>query len=151
MIEHPESADLWSFYGEGHPIVITTNGAMNGRGECVMGRGVALQAKQRFPGLPKSLGKILRSDGNHVYWFPTLHLFTFPVKETWTDTASYSLIEQSARELMTTANEMPEDLLYLPIFMPRPGCGNGRLHWAHVKPRIENILDDRFVIVERNL
>lgn len=36
-----------------------------------------------------------------------------------------------------------------PIYLVRPGCGNGRLRWQDVRHALSEILDDRFVIVER--
>ncbi len=46
MIE--EFGDIWEIPGDAR--VITTNGVVRKDGACVMGRGVALQAKMRYPG-----------------------------------------------------------------------------------------------------
>ena len=142
------TGDIWRCDG---PIVVTTNGDINSRGECVMGRGIALQAKQRYPEFPKAVGKYLREEGNHVGWFREFGkhgLITFPVKHHWSEIADMELIEQSAKDLhlMVYKDYHPP----YEIYMVRPGCGNGGLRWSEVKPLID-WLDDRFVVVENRL
>lgn len=44
-------------------VCITTNSILNKNGELVMGAGVALEAKQRFPELPKVYGSKIKKDG----------------------------------------------------------------------------------------
>lgn len=136
--------NIWDYYGKGHWIVITTNGTVKRNGEAVMGRGVALQAKQRFPDLPKRLGDCIRGPiGNHVTLQPTCGIFTFPVKHDWREKADLELIERGCKELLGVA-----DVFKPPFYMVRPGCGNGGLDWKDVKPILEKYLDDRFVVVE---
>lgn len=135
----------WSFHSSGYPIVITTNGSVKKDGSAVMGRGVALQANMKLPGLALAVGAHLSSRGNHVFWLPQFNLFTFPVKREWSQAAIPELIAQSSTELLRLVDQ------YVPtatIYMPRPGCGNGWLDWGIVKPVISDVLDDRFVIVE---
>ena len=52
--------NLWDFYDRGAHVAITTNGSISGNNLAVMGRGVALEAKQRFPALPRQLANKLR-------------------------------------------------------------------------------------------
>lgn len=140
--------NLWGFHKRGDPIVITTNGTIKTNGEAVMGRGIAAQAAAKFPNIPSSLGYKLTKQGNIVHVFnvayPTVRLFTFPVKHNWWEPADINLIQQSAMQLRAMA-----DLLDLRnVYMPRPGCGNGQLKWEDVKPYIEGMLDHRFTVVE---
>jgi len=73
--------DIWDFHAKGNWIVITTNGTVKSNGEAVMGRGVTLQAKQRFPNLSHELGKlILRNTPTSVISIVDYRLFSFPVK-----------------------------------------------------------------------
>lgn len=148
MIE--QAGDLWDAWVEGHWIAITTNPTRDRYGKLVMGRGCALEAKQRFPDLPKFLGDWCRDNGN----VPTAHfkyrLFTFPVKHHWRERADLALIVTSARRLVTFARQLlPLYPKIFPLFTVRPGCGNGGLQWPEVRSALAPILNDDFVIVER--
>ena len=139
------TGDIWDYYDKGNWVVITTNGFVKKNGEAVMGRGVAQQAKQRYPDLPKRLGDCLRALGNHVTLQPSCGLLTFPVKHNWWEKADLELIEQSCKELRDMASVL-KPLIYL----VRPGCSNGKRDWlTEVKPILEKYLDDRFVVVEK--
>ena len=142
------TGDLWDFHDAGEWIAITTNGDVNKRGDAVMGRGVALQAKQRYPFLPRDFAYRLNENGNYPYVFQDLKIVTFPVKHHWFEAASVELIERSALIIAHHSDSIiyhrnQSEILYL----PRPGCGNGGLSWDDVRPIIEPIFDDRFVVV----
>lgn len=142
------TGDLWDYVNDGY-IVVTTNGAVNSRGECVMGRGTAIQAKNRYPGIAKRIGTMVRTHGNHVYIFDMdgFCLITFPVKHHWSEPADIKLIGRSLSELNILVNRTHATK----IFLPRPGCGNGGLSWVVVGQLLRDLLDDRFTIVERHL
>lgn len=114
-------------------------------GRCVMGRGVAAQAKEKFSTFPLTLGRKLEQYGNHVYWFPLYNLITFPVKHAWWEQADPELIKRSATELVTVAGILAKQKKF---YLVRPGCGNGQLDWREVKPILAPLLDDRFTVVE---
>lgn len=140
--------DIWDFKAKGHPIVVATNGDINGRGECVMGRGVALQAKRRYPALPGEIGTCLLNGGNRVRYFKKYNVFTFPVKHHYYEKADIRLLEWSARDLAGLVSGAKLKLK-LPVYLPRVGCGNGKLRWEReVKPVLLKYLDDRFTVVE---
>lgn len=135
--------DLWEVKCEAR--CITTNGLTLQDGTAVMGAGIAKQAKARYPWLPRHLGKLLQSRGNHVYYlgqWEGAKLVTFPTKHDWRDNSDPELIRQSCREL--------KNLGYKGVVaMPRPGCGNGGLDWAAVKPILEQELpEDNYVVVD---
>jgi hypothetical protein len=133
--------DIWSFWQAREWVVITTNGVVKRNGCAVMGKGIALQAAQRFPDLPKQLGIKIKEMGNYVFKFPDFRLYTFPTKHDWRNISDIKLIEDSCMQLKL--------LSYGMIYMPRPGCENGGLNWEQVKPVIQSILtEDRFVLVE---
>lgn len=113
-----------------------------------MGRGVALQAKQLIPGIDRLLATIMVTEGNHTFWiadFDGRAVLNLPVKNHWMERADVELIRRSLGELVIIASLHKWNV----VALPRPGCGNGALDWKNVKPIVSEILDDRFVVVER--
>mgnify|MGYP001585303530 CR=1 FL=1 len=53
--------DIWDYNvaSEANCIGITTNGTVKSNGACVMGRGVALQAKLRVHGIDRQIGRAI--------------------------------------------------------------------------------------------
>lgn len=144
--------NLWDCDAPHVLLCITTNGYVKGNGEAVMGRGCALQAKTRYPDLPELLGANIKLTGNITRIFepgvtPDLkgQLCSFPVKENWWEEADLELIEKSAKDLVGLTNYFG----FARVYLPRPGCGNGKLDWdTQVRPILEPLLDDRFIIVD---
>jgi len=136
--------DLWALHAKGNWIVIPTNGIVNKDGHAVMGRGLALQAKERFKGFPIILGAALKLQGNAPFWWTAEKLITMPVKHHWREQATPLLIRKSAAALMKMRRFVTQE----PIYLPRPGCGNGGLRWEAVRPYIVDVLDDNFTVVE---
>lgn len=146
-------------------ICITTNGNYNRSGIAIMGGGCAGEAARRWPEMPIRLGKMLKSFSNNIPFvigvvdenaealeltkelvdsrnFKCL-IFSFPTINNLIDGSNISLIKRSATIMMEYADQYKLNK----IICVRPGCGIGGLKWSDVKPEIENILDDRFVIV----
>lgn len=146
------AGDIWEAHGLGHWIAITTNGIVNRQGKLVMGRGVALQAAKRFDWLPTHLGDRVRDAGNHVHAFPSIRLFSYPVKHHWKEGADLALIERSAKELVDFVTDLTArkvgPMIHL-VCLVRPGCGSGGLEWSQIRPLLAPILDDRFIIVQK--
>lgn len=122
--------------------VITTNGIIRNNGAAVMGKGIALQARTRYPGIDSELGRLVSRYGNHVFIL-SHGLVSFPTKHHWKDPLDPRLIRRSASELGETFCNNPEAT----VLLPPPGCGNGGLTWDVVKPILSPILDDRFTVV----
>lgn len=89
------TGDLFAHNANGpDAICITTNGFVNRHGENIMGRGVAGEAKKRWPGIAKELGMRLRAEGNRPHLltrtqegqthvaghFVPYHIVSFPTK-----------------------------------------------------------------------
>jgi len=79
--------NIWDHIDEYDAIVITTNGFVKNNGEAVMGRGIALEAKERYPELPRWLGTALTIKGNRLHRFTVrrdngtiFYIITMPVK-----------------------------------------------------------------------
>ena len=108
---------------------VTTNKCVKSNGEAVMGRGIAKQVRDRYPGFAKKLGHILTLYDGNVILFPEIQWIAFPTKRDWRENSNLDLIEASARELSAyiNANQIPE------VWLPRPGCSNGGLYWHDVK------------------
>lgn len=163
--------DIWKNLKDYDAVVITTNGFVKKNGEAVMGRGIALAAKTKYPRLATDLGSMLNKHGNFVFGFRykenPFWIITMPVKPEfgpggipgWKARADIDLIRESAKQivglppyygLFHNINDSDSEGKLDRIIMPRPGCGNGGLKWETVKPVIEPILDDRFTVMERN-
>lgn len=135
--------NIWDYHDRGEWICITTNGDVRKDGCAVMGRGVALQAKNRFPKLPYLLGQRIYRLGNHVWLFETMKLLSFPVKYHWADRADLNLIRRSSKELIALMNKRGPAR----VILPRPGCGNGGLDWHDVRDVIFELLDHRVTVI----
>lgn len=112
----------------------------------VMGKGIALQFKNRFPENFKKykkacedgtigIGRILvteetTSDGGKKL------IINFPTKTTWRKPSEYTYIEQGLNDLV----KIIEKYDIKSIAVPALGCNNGKLDWAKVKPMIEEKL-----------
>jgi hypothetical protein len=133
--------ELWDYYGKPDTkICLTVNGTIKANGCAVMGRGCALEATQRFPNIAKVWGQRLKDYRLEFMYLHEFDLFMFPVKYNWWEQASLELIAKSAKALCSPARFEAQ------IILPRPGCGNGRLTWAEVKPVIEFLPDNVLVL-----
>jgi len=137
--------NLWDYYDRGYWVCITTNGYVNSRGQAVMGRGSALEAVQRFPGIRERLAASISTVGNRLVLFSNLRLIIFPVKHVWYQQADIKLIQRSCEQLTEVMNALPK--IRPPVILPRPGCGNGGLEWSVVREEVEPLLDDRVHII----
>jgi len=146
-------------------ICITTNGHYTKAGIAVMGGGCAGEAARRWPEMPVRLGKMLRTFMSNIPFvigavdengealeltadllkerkFKCL-VFSYPTINNLVRGSELGLIKQSAQVMVDYVNQYN----LKKVILPRPGVGIGGLTWKEVKPEIENILDDRFVIV----
>lgn len=141
--------NIWDYLDKGKWIVVTTNGTVTTKGEAVMGKGIALQAKQRFPDVPKLLGDKIKAWGNRLHYDVPRGLLFFPTKHNWWEESNLELIEENTKRLVDLFDSYV--LGYPPsVYMVRLGCGAGGLDWKDVKPILEKYLDDRFIVIERN-
>lgn len=125
------TGDLWQYYGLDRTVVLITTNATRKKasGEIVMGRGCALEAKKKFPGIAKELGDMIEKYGNTVNRLRD-GLWSFPVKHNWWEKADLALIGESAFILAGYARQ----LNHYRFILPRAGTGNGGLNWSEVKP-----------------
>lgn len=126
-------------------IVIPTNGTVSRLSTAVMGAGLAKDAAERFPTLPRELAARILADGNRVHYFPQYHLFTFPTKYNWWEDADLSLIQESCKQL----NQLMATHHVQRVFLPKVGCGHGQLAWDAVLRVLKRFLDSRCTLVTR--
>ncbi len=141
-------------YATSHWLVITTNLGWNKRGENVMGAGLALQAKTRYPDLPRLYGEFCQHRRVQLAFFPQYRLIMFPTKTlnpdephlSWKQNSSLGLIEQCLPELQRFAENPPD--APAPIMVPLLGCSNGGLDPKVVVPLMERYLvSDKFTLI----
>lgn len=136
--------NIWNFPDDVK--VITTNGNIKNNGTAVMGKGIALQASERFPTLSLMYAEHLRNYGISCAYYHSYKLILFPTKYNWKEKSILNLIRKSMEELAKICrnNNIKR------VVIPRVGCGNGLLEWNVVKRSIQYILDSddiEFVIV----
>jgi hypothetical protein len=169
------TGDIWQYACSG-PLCIPTNGYLTRNGIGVMGRGLALQAKQRYPDVSYNLGRHLQRFGNTVGWI-LLHpvrLIAVPVKPVSmlvTCEQDRQRIKESVVSMYTVGVEVPgyhckadpeiirkslNDLLKFMIkndldsvYLPLLGCGNGDLDYkTHLLPILQDLkLPDSITLV----
>lgn len=132
--------------GKNEAMCVTTNGIIKTNGEAVMGRGIAKAVNDKYH-VAKILADHLKNHGNipcDLGIYNGFHVLSFPTKNDWRKNSDPELIRQSAKYLVQLANQLQLSKIYV----PKPGCSNGHLDWnKQVKPVIEPILDDRFIII----
>jgi len=130
-------------------LCITTNCVINKAGRCVMGKGTALQAKQRCPDIDLILAQKIKEKGNIVHCllkYEDKWIISFPTKNDWRNPSDLDLIKSSAKQLKQHYNVQTKKPI---VMLPRPGCSNGQLEWEEVKEVIAPILvEDDFVICD---
>lgn len=134
---------LWTLHRDDW-VAITTNGDVNRFDRAVMGRGVAYQARNIFPDIDRRLAVYLNKYGNRVFVMEDIRIITFPVKDHWHEPATLGRIAESCHQLTMVLDKGNIPTLYL----PKPGCGNGRLKWKDVEPILDELLDERVVVVD---
>lgn len=111
----------------------------------VMGKGIALQFKERFPMNFKiyanackkgemQVGKMLVVQENTMNGEKLI--INFPTKTEWFKKSQYSFIEDGLKDLA----KVIEQYNIKSIAIPPLGCGNGGLKWEKVKPMMDKYL-----------
>lgn len=115
--------------------------------EGVMGKGIALQFKRKFPEMCEAYcvaceaGEV--APGRmHVFersgFLNPRYIFNFPTKRHW---RSQSRMEDILTGLACLKEEI-EKRGIRSVALPSLGCGNGGLAWRDVRPAIESALGD---------
>ncbi len=109
----------------------------------VMGKGIALQFKKKWPENFKAYEKAckagsIRPGSMFVHELGRLagkpyFIINFPTKDHWRGKSELSFIEDGLKDLVRMVREHG----IRSIAIPPLGCGNGGLDWSVVKPLIE--------------
>lgn len=157
MTEIRYGGNIFLLPGGREAAAVTTNGMTKKDGRAVMGAGIAKYARDNFAGVDGILGALLKVAGNHARFLgtfddrnraaaglpPAVAVIAFPTKNDWRDPSDPALIRRSAEEAVRVARENGLEKVY----MPAPGCSNGRLDYAsQVRPLLRDVLDDTFVL-----
>ena len=107
----------------------------------VMGKGLALSFKQRYPEMFERYKSVcekhLLTVGKLMLFYEADHwLLLFPTKENWRNPSKLEYIEKGLMKFVQTYAEKN----ITSIAFPRLGCGNGELDWNDVKPLMERYL-----------
>ncbi len=107
----------------------------------VMGKGLALSFKQRYPEMfdkyKSACEKHLLTVGKLMLFYEVDHwLLMFPTKENWRNPSKIEYIEKGLMKFVNTY----ADKNITSIAFPRLGCGNGELDWNDVRPVMEKYL-----------
>ena len=137
-----QSGDLWHFHRMGHTVVIPTNEMIRNTlpPQAVMGGGLALQAAQRMPSLPRIYGDFLDTMGRKSYgflWVPSLKVICLPTKADWRNDSILSYIVTGCKRLRSLIQNNSDLLIATPIL----GCGLGNLDIRDVYPVMVEHLD----------
>jgi O-acetyl-ADP-ribose deacetylase (regulator of RNase III) len=115
----------------------------------VMGAGVALQFKKRFPRMFKEYlheckaGKVKIGEPhvwqeNEMFSSGSLIIINFPTKDHWRNPSKYEYVEKG----LIWLKEYLKDKVNKTITLPALGCGHGGLKWDKVKAMIIQHLQD---------
>ena len=107
----------------------------------VMGKGIALAFKQRYPDMfvayREMCEKNLLTVGKLMLWNAPDHMvLLFPTKENWRNPSKTDYIERGLQRFVNTYAEKN----ITSIAFPKLGCGNGELNWDDVRPVMERYL-----------
>lgn len=107
----------------------------------VMGKGLALSFKKRYPSMFDSYRKACEKHQFSIgklmlYHAPDHWILLFPTKENWRNPSKIEYLEEGLKKFV---NKYAEKGI-TSIAFPKLGCGNGELSWDDVKPVMERYL-----------
>ena len=138
-----ETGNMWNMYEEADHFFITTNSYVKTNGCAVLGRGIALEAKNQYPTLSRKAGNAIEAYCGHHGSYGILpnvlgKIGLFQVKYGWSEAAQINLIIKSTNELGTLLRNNPD---IKKVALNMPGIGNGKLNIRNVLPIVEILPD----------
>ena len=107
----------------------------------VMGKGIALQFKNKYPEMFKAYQKVCEKnllDVGMLYLWKSSEkwILMFPTKKHWRNPSKIEYIESGLKKFTDNYGQLGIDS----IAFPKLGCGNGGLNWEDVRPIMEKYL-----------
>lgn len=141
-----KTGNIWDTLNLTDLLLITSNSMLNSRDELVMGRGIAEQAKQKYPKLPYLFGTLIIP--NSLYGVITFnnwrisdkyheHVACFQTKISPFDKSTLEIINNSVIKLAEIANHCKVYHPYVKFNLAYPGIGYGGLKEKDVKPLLD--------------
>lgn len=109
----------------------------------VMGAGVALAFKQRYPEMFREYARLCKAGqmrpGRMHVWKPLDGdwIVNFPTKRDWREPSRYEDIDAGLADLRAYLKQVAP----VSVAIPALGCGHGGLEWDRVRPMIEAALE----------
>jgi hypothetical protein len=157
------TGNIFEFWNSDTPVIVPINLNLNKFGHNVMNKGIAKDAKELFPILPNMIGKSIKQRKHKIDVFAYVLetnkviegkkeeaiILAFPTRFNYWEKADLKLIEVCARLLVLKVDTIYKKIKFDKIMVPKLGCGEGGLDWElEVKPLLEKILDERFILVK---
>ena len=135
---------IWNKIDDLDYICITTNSILNSKKELVMGAGIAKEAKNRYPSLPKEFGKKILEKGYEGKFYGIIvyaKFLAFQTKIHYKDNSPLDLVKKSC-EYLKIAADLNKNLIF---GLPFPAVTNGGRTYEEILP-IVSILPDNVYI-----
>lgn len=158
--------NIWNYNQRKNIIVILTNLGYTIKGLNVMGAGLALQFATKYPQVLKTYGDWCKRRRKEKFpdllfcisfstetatflLFPTKPLNEADPSRSFKQNSSIELIEQSCLQLRELIKKSEHKLIRLggKVYMPYPGCGNGKLDKRDIKPILDKYFSDTDLLV----
>lgn len=113
----------------------------------IMGKGLALQIKQKYPDCLKDYEEACRDKrlkpGSVLITYlvkEKINIVQFPTKVHWRDPSKYEYIEEGLKSFAIFLKN--HNIQNVTIAIPKLGCGNGKLEWKQVLTLIKQYLSE---------
>lgn len=137
-----EQGDMWQVFNRTDLFCLTTNSTIKKNGKLVMGKGIALQAKNRLLDIDLYLAQKITHFSRYglvvINNFKPQLVGAFQTKTNWQEDSSLTLIWYSVKKL----NEYIVAFNPNRVDMPFPGIGNGKLRENAVYPLLTCLPDN---------
>ena len=133
--------NMWDTWPTTDYFIFTGNSFIKRNGALVMGRGIAREVRDKWPGIDVEIGRELMKHIHTDNFYGLVlgeKIGVFQVKHHFSDPAELILIAASAELLRIEAEDHPHARYALNF----PGIGNGHLKYDNVLPLLKHLPDN---------